>query len=326
ATTHDTEAALMQGFIREGYLTKASYPPGDVQVIKRGMYALEQTAVSDIGALADIDEQGRIIQAKPTIDKTQHKQSTLVQEGILAFCHALGQYTQNNPWNSHSDALNSQLRSIFVRAAGFLTKEEATAFEKWSHDHISLKDSSRHDLGSNAYYEKHIQDMLPLNAFEDWGMTWPAAYAAKKGEALARTALGARSETLPPECFQSIDSLPIKIYIDHGKGFSSKPTHLIHVSSNAQRKFYLFHKLTSMKKPLRKVKLELDCPNAYIKIESLQFTARFTNSPDTEIYTHSLEQKNPFLTKEDPLTLTHPFDSSHIYQLHVNLCFATLRL
>lgn len=337
-TTHDTELALMQGFTREGYLSKMNYPYCDVQVIKRGMYAMEQTSIAGLGALVDIDEAGHVLTATPSMSQEQMQQARTIQEGILAFSNCMGKFVLKNGWNSSSDALIHQLRGILVRATGWPTKAEANSFETWSHDHISLQDSSRHALGKSNYYEEFIKDMLPKWAFEDWGMTWPFVYAAKTSKTLTETALVGRSEIIPPECFLSIDAIPLRVYIDHGEGFSTKAEKELLLRSNANRKFYAFDKLFSIHAPIKKIRLEIDLPNSYIKMASLRLTTQFTNSPAKELHTFfengstnkdlicSLSQEIPhlFLTQSSPLTLTYSFNNPNIYQIYLNFCFGIL--
>lgn len=339
ATSHDTDTAMMQGFIREGYLTKANYPQGDVRVIRRGMYPMEQTAIAGLGPMVDIDENRNIITAKPSMTKLQERESLIVQEGIMAFCHTLGKFLQNNPWNSRSENLIRQLRHIWLRSAGCPTKEEANAFKQWAHDHVSHKGASTHVLGKNKYYEKFIKDMLPKFAYEDWGMTWPAAYAAKHGEVLTKTAFAGHIETTPPACFLSIDDLPLKIFIDHGKGFPKKAAEHLSLKSNANRKFYAFHKLFSITQPIKQIRLEIEAPNSLVKIESLRLTTHRTDDPGSKMATffESEEEKNihcsypqekpgVFACKEAPLALTCTFEDPHVYLLYINLCLSTFSI
>lgn len=336
-TANGTEGALMQGFIREGYLLKANYPTGAMRVVKRGLYPLEQTGTSDLGILIDITEKGEVITGKSLISKTQARESAIVQQGIFAFCQTLGKFNQNNKWNSNSENLIEQLRHIFVRAAGCPTKKEAKAFGNWFHDHVSIKGTSTHVLGKNKYYEKFIKDMLPENAFEDWGLTWTSGYAANKNEMLAKTALEARLETIPTECFLSIDEIPLRIYVDYGKGFSKKATATLSVKSNANRNFYIYHKLLAFKKSIKKIRLELSCKDSLVHIQSLRFTSSRTDTPESQMsvfFESNKKEKNistsypqtqpgTFDCKNQPLILTYPMESPHVYLVHINLCFNT---
>lgn len=336
ATAYDTDLALMQGFIREGYLMKANYPQGDVRVLKRGMYAMEQTALAGLGSLVDIDDQGQVITAESHMTPHQEKEGMIVQQGILAFCEALGK--QNKGWNSKSENLIAELRSILVRSAGCPTKTEATAFQEWSHDHVSIQGTTAHFLGKSAYYDRFIKDMLPQFAFEDWGMTWPASYAAKHGEILAKTALIGYSRAVPPKCFLSIDEIPLKIFLDHGQGFLKKATALLPLKSNANRAFYAYHKLFSIKKPIQKIRLELHTRDSLIKIESLRLTVNYTTTPKTDLFPFfesdkkeknlacSYPEKTPglFASGDDPLVLTYDFENPAVYLVHLNLCFLKL--
>lgn len=297
------------------------------------MYAMEQIAVAGLGSLIDFDEKGGVVTDRISMPKFQEKQAFEVQKGIMAFCHTLGKYLQNNPWNSHSENLIAQLRRILVRSAGLPTKVEANALRKWCHDFVSTKGASTHVLGENKYYEKYIKDMVPKLAFEDWNMTWPAAYAAKQGEVVTNVAYLGRSKIIPTDCFLSIDEIPLKIFVDHGKGFLKKAT--LPLKSNANRSFYAYHKLFSAKKPIEKIRLELSCPNASIKIETLRLTVNYSDTLDQEMFPFFESGQNEILTScpeekpglfacgEEPLALTYAFANPNAYLVHINLCFNT---
>jgi len=202
-TIHKAIAPLLRDSMREGYLLKLGHPLGDTAVIKRGLYVLEQTAVSNIGTLLDIDENSQIITGEVKTSPDQIHQSQLVVEGVDSFFDHIGRHIQSGKvrWNSRSEALVKQLRQILLRATGLPTKKEVQHFGNWGHDHVSAKETDLHTIGSNSYYEHHIKDMLPTDAFNDWGMTWPTAYAAKSSETLALMAKVVKSGALPKECF-----------------------------------------------------------------------------------------------------------------------------
>lgn len=340
-TIHKAIAPLLRDSIREGYLLKLGHPLGDTAVIKRGLYVLEQTAVSNIGTLLDIDENSRIITDEVKTQPAQIHQSQLVVDGVHSFFDHIGRYIQSGKihWNSRSEALVKQLRQILVRATGLPTKKEVQYFGDWGHDHVSAKDTDLHTIGNNSYYEHHIKDMLPAEAFNDWSMTWPAAYAAQSSETLALMAKVVKSGALPKECFLSEDAYPVKIYMDFKDTLSTTPAEVLSLRSNANRRFYAYVKLISMKpSPMDQIRIAIEIPSSYIQIESLCITCndRLSPEPQETVYFESSQQKNTlttsipeifpstFLCGADPLILTCPLHQKEVYYVQIHLCFQIL--
>ena len=335
-TAHGTEQSLMNGNIREGYLIKAGFPHGVTRVVKRGMYALEQTATAGLASMVDIDARGNIVTGPILVSKKQIEQAHLVQEGIRAYCQQQGLYMLAGAiqWDSSNGSLSKLLQQMLVRASGYLTPLEARKLGTWSHDHVSGKGAtSKHVLGKDRYYEQHIPDMLPEIAFEDWGITWPAAYAAKRDSSLALMTQQARMGTLPKECFQSLDFLLLKVFLNTGSGFSTKATRREEVHSN-QIAISFHIKLSSIKKPITAIRFELSYPNALIRIKSLRMIAyeKTHSNPVPSFFLNrkqlrlpSLVQPNkcsltPFMCRKKPLTLTYSFTDPDIYALQINIC------
>lgn len=337
ATSSSSQMALMKGFNREGYLFQAGFPEAEYKVAFEGHYALEQSATTGLGPLIDITEDGEIITDDIQINSLQEKQSSMMQKGILDFCHVLGRHTQKTSWKPDSEKLIAQLRNILVKAAGRPTRAEAKAMGEWYHDHVSGKDTSLHVLGKNEYYERYIKDMLPTYAYKDLEVAWPAAYAAQQSKYLAQTAFVSRSKIIPRKCLLSLDQIPFAIYIDYGKGFSSKPTSQLSLRSNANRSFYAYEKITSTKKPIKKIRLELLCPDSFIRITSLRMRLDYMDTPETEILTffgedthetridcsYPKKEEGLFTSEKAPLVLTHSFEKPNIYLVQVDICFST---
>jgi predicted HAD superfamily hydrolase len=336
-TTSNIEMPLLRGTVLEGYLLKAGFPEGATKAIKRGLYVLEQTATAGIGALADINEKGNVVNAKSYVSKKQKNQAEIIQKGIEFFCHILGKNIQNNTisLNNFSEALVAQLRNILIRACSDPTTNEAQAFEKWYHDHVSRKDASLHTLGTNQYYEKFIQHMLPEAVFEDWGITWPAGYAAKVDKSLASLVRLIRLNIIPPESLLSLDSYSLNIFIDKGKGKEKKAFQKLFMRSNPNRHFYTFTKLWSINKPIKSLYLVLDCPHSQVRINSLRLTiySKAHLEATQHIFFESNEQEsriissepstpalNTFICHDNALTLSYSFDIPDIYWLHINFC------
>ncbi len=343
-TTQHTIPALLQGNLREGYLLKAGYPLDATFAVRRGIYAMEQTATAGLSPLVDIDAQGDLVFGDNVASKSQVRQAHLVQQGIYAFCRLLGEYIRSGAimWNASSEQLTDQLRGMLIRATTYPTKLEALRLGSWSHDHVSGKNTaSKHVFGEDQYYERMIGDMLPRAAFEDWGMTWPAAYAAKQDDSLARMAQAARMEILPQRCFLSLDTVPFEIFLDRGTGFSKKPTRRLELRSNANRNFFSLVKLDSLHKPIRALRLELISPFSLVRIRSLRLMVSdksqpvaakyifFESTSDEEKIDHSgTEQAGPgiFDCKDSPLVLTYLCETPLVYAVQVNFCCEIFRL
>jgi predicted HAD superfamily hydrolase len=331
-TVHGTEKSLLNGFIREGYLIKANYPENLSYAVLRGLYVLEQTATTGIGTLMDIDEKGNVITEKNRASKKQIKEVSLVREGIKAFSSYLGSYIlkMHIQWNATSQALLNLLRENLLRMTSYPTKEEATYLGNWRHDHVSVKGTSQHILGKNAYYEHYIENMVPKIAFEDWGMTWPAAYAAKKSLSLVKALEAYRLRTLPEDSFLSQDFIELKVFINN----SIKPLGISKVRSNANRKFYAFFRLQSLQEPIEELKLEFNLSSQLIRINSLRLTLHTDLKKGEEQYVFFESEKDELLFKassiqiapktfhaKEPFILTHLLEVPQVNFLKINLCF-----
>lgn len=339
-TTEKPDQALLEGSVFEGYLMKAGYPPGTLNTVRRGWYTLEQTAVADLGPLLDIDEHQNIIVGKSNATEAQKHQAHIVQQGIKAFCHQFGQHIQSGAitWNSQCDALTEQLRQILIRGTSYPTLEEAQRFEAWSHDHVSLSGTVDYVLGKNAYYEKFVTDMIPQIAFEDWGMTWPYAYAAKKSKFLALAEQAARLRLIPNECFLSVDAISLNIFLDVGNGFPKKPKERLELHSNPNRGFYGFTKLISIRKAIRGLRLEANFKSAIVSIKSLRLTVAHKNSSKVDLFAFFESDREETKVDLDPvpsingstffcedgLKLQHMFEDDDVYSVQVNVCFEAL--
>lgn len=341
ATRERCQLALLQGNIREGYLMKVGIPKDASNAVALGPYPIiEQVAIGGIGAMIDLDEKGEIITTESHASDRQAKNVEMMQHGVIAFCHQLFQYIQNGAltWNAFSEEMLEQLRSTLIRAATYPTKEEAQLLGEWHHDHVSGR-SGGHAIGNDRYYEKHIANITPQNGDQvssDWGMVWPPAYAAKHDKNLVLAQQSIRLKRLPKECFLSHDSVRVKVFIDHGAGFPKKATRNTPIHSNVSRSFSLFEEFFSIKKPIKRVRLELIIPRSLIRIKTLRFTIRrnstnkvqqrtFFESRKTkhhlEIQTDEQFEHNLFYSNGSNLTLTYTFELVDIYYVGLNLCF-----
>ncbi|MBA3957773.1 MAG: hypothetical protein H0X51_05190 [Parachlamydiaceae bacterium] len=340
-TDHRASYALLQGFIREGYLFNAGQPVDVALVIQRGFYVLEQSATADLLPLIDIDDEGKVVHGESIIGKQQQAQVVLVRRGIEAMCHLMGQTVARGAikWNPFSEALIEQLRQILVRLTGHPTHREAVKFGHWSHDHRSGTHHA-HVLGKDKYYDKFIGDMFPDEVFKDLAIAWPAAYAAKKDENYAIAAQLVRSGLLKKESFLSHDTIPLKVFLDTGSGFHKKATRAISLHSNANRRFYAFTKLCSFIHPMRNVRLELFPHGAsLIRIKSLRFNChlRSTSAPEMLAFFEGDEEPDIgweatkvvgggmfFCEENQSLIIDYRFDDPGVYMIQCSFCFELL--
>lgn len=340
-TTQAANSGLLRGIVREGYLFKGGEPPCN-NAHKKGCFVLEQTATAEtgVGSLHDIDEEGKIVTSPLKIPAKQKKQAEMVQKGIFALFDLAGSYIQSGALQLDADSreLQNQLREILLRSMINTTQEEAIKFGAWFHEHgpafnlIQL-------IGKNAYYENFIHDMLPVAAFKESGLNWPAAYAAKNSKYLTLMSQAMWLKTLPPECFLSKDAFSFRVFVDTGRNFSKKAQKQVELRSNPNRSFYTLVKLYSSKKAMKRVQLMLTFPSALVRIKSLRLIAfdKTTPEPHELAFFESQAEKqalkcisgkqmdfNTFLCT-DHLQFIHAFEQKGIYQLQIKLCCEMFR-
>lgn len=338
-TTDVTHYALLQGFIREGFLMKAGYPESMPLTLRRGLVVIEQVASSGLPPLLDIDEQGNIITGKREITEQQKKQFALVQQGIYAFCNAQEHYLQGGAlsWDAQSEPLTNQLRQILTRSMNRPTRQESEKFSRWRHDHRGgFKEFQV--FGNDPYYKRFIGDMFPKAVLQDANITWPGGYAAQHDSHLADAFHTVITRAVSPDCFLSHDILPMRITIDTGKGFSTKASLKVSMRSNADRTFFAFETLESIKKPIRQLRFELTSAQSIIRIKSLRLTYRQSSHPDAKQLVFfendaaiacEASRKidhNTFYCDADSLVLTYPFEEDDVYAVQIRLCCETFQL
>lgn len=335
-TTEATQAALLNDIICEGYLLKGGIPDTG-NAYKRGCFVLEQTATAEtgVGPLIDIESTGKIINLPFLIPEKQKRQAKCVQAGIFSFFDYAGHYIKKGALklNAHSEALQHQLRTLLLRSMINTTQAEAVKFGTWLHEHGPTAHSTQM-IGKNPYYERFIKDMLPIAAFKEGSLNWPAAYTAKYSKYLTLTTEALWMNTLPPRCFLSEDNFLLKIFLDTGKNFSKKAHQSIILRSNPNRHFYTLVRVFSSKKALKRVLLMLTFPEALVRIKSLRFIAfgkktplpyelTFFESENSSAQIECLSGKqldfNTFYC-DDKLQLLHAFKNSDIYQIKLKLC------
>lgn len=339
-TVDKNHYALLQGFIREGYLLKAGCPQEYAQTLLRSCYALEQCAICDLQPLINFDTEGQLIQGQNTIHRRQIHQICQMREGLYTFCKQLNGYINNQSiqWNAFSEPLVKQLLNILVRSTSYLTKQEADKLGVWGHDFSSRENTVR-VISSDAYYQSYIGDIVPGFSFKQDDIPWLAAITAKFDKNLARASQAVLMKKLPQKCFLSKDFIPLNVFIDTGNGFSKKPIKKLELHSTANRRFFGTVSLDSLKKNILKIRLELVCPEMLVRIKSLRLTVgRFsTPKPETLIFceskenpqlTSSVEQLdfNTFVTKKENLVLIHSFDHQDIYEVKIKLCFEVFEM
>lgn len=332
-TINETDTALMQGWIREGYLLKMGYPDL-VNAVKRGFYALEQVAVGSLGPLVDIDSAGQIVTTKPVASPQQQREAQIIQTGIKACFNRVGEYVQQGimKLDGSSEALAEQLRHLLVRSTSYPTQQEVELFSKWRHDHISGKGTGSHTFADDPYYAEVIADMLPEAALEDREIVWVGGYAAKKGRHVATQIQAILQKKMEKEWLLSSDTLPVHLFLDVGKGFSKKPTVQLNVRSNPNRCFYVYRRLISTKKTIQQIQIAVDRPHALIRIKSLHLRVRYRQKPEADQFIFFEKEKEElihcsekevapctFLCRENPLRLTYRFNDEEAYLIDLNL-------
>jgi len=334
-TTENVCASLLRGNVSEGFLFKGGYPfYGNAH--KKGCFVLEQTATAEtgVGPLADISPEGEILNHPFLIPEKQKKQSILIQKGIFAFfdyaCGAIKRgalhiSSQSEPWLH-------QLRSIFLRSMLNPTQTEASKFGHWKHEHGPFQHLTQ-VIGKNSYYDTYIKDMLPVAAFKESRLNWPAAYTAKQSKYLTLTSEAMWLKTLPPECFLSQDSYPLKIFVDTGRDFSQKATQVLELRSNPNRQFFALTKLSSTKKPIERIQLVFAFPPSLVRIHTLRISVydakhpvpqelcffESTQVPKIEMYSRETLSFNTFYC-EEPLKMIYTLPSQNVYQIDFKLC------
>jgi predicted HAD superfamily hydrolase len=335
-TTHIANAALLAKVITEGYLFKGGDPP-HTNAYKKGCFVLEQvaTAATGLGPLLDITSDGDIITHPFLIPPKQKRQAQIVQQGIFAFFEFAGEAIKSGALvlDAHSDALQNQLRNLLLRSMLNATQTEALKFGSWQHEHGPTAQLTQ-VIGKNNYYDRFIKDMLPIAAFEESGLNWPAAYTAKQCKYLTLISEAMWLKTLPPQCFLSQDNFSLRIFLDTGKNFSKKATQHIDLRSNPNRHFYTLVQLFSSKKAMKRILLMLSFSSSLVRIKSLRFVIYDKNTPvpqqlaffESQTAPPSIEciwgkqiDSNTFYC-DDYLKLIHTFDNSAIYQIKLKLC------
>lgn len=333
--------ALLESQMREGYLIKNGYPYDNVHM--KGCFVLEQTATAEMGMgpLHDIGQEGQIITTPSMIPKAQKRQAKAVQQGIFAFFDMMGPYIKSGEikWDSKSEALQNQLRNVFMRSMGHVTTKEAQKFGPWLHEHAASEHLTQ-VIGEDEYYERFMKDMLPANAFKEYGLNWPGAYAAKQSENLALVSNVSWMKMIPSECFLSEDQFALKIFLDKGKGFSRRPAKELELRSNPNRCFYALCKINASKQSIEKVRLSLEFPQALVRIKSLRLMVYDRKSPMPQLLTffesesdssgmecHCKEQIN-FNTfySDESLELIHLLQNDEVYEIKVKLCCEMFKL
>lgn len=332
ATSETGDQALLQGHLREGFLFKGSYPHALKAILIGSHYPLEKVAVTEIGPLIDIDEQCRIITRKMKVSVREKREVAATLQGIYAFCHKLGKSIKSKTivWDSNSEALQEQLRAIFVGLATLPTSEEAKKLGGWNHDLVTRENDSFHTLAEDVYYKKFIADMLPKAAFHDPNIVWPAAFAAQRHPALASMAQAALLKTVPEDVFFSIDHFALEIFLNHGKGYTLKPFKRLNLRSNPNRHFYVLEKIGSLKKPIRSILMRLHAPKSLVKIIDFRFMIHEMETSDSKeivVEPHDLQIKmneNGVYVSEKELTIEYSFTEKNIYFVQINLCLGIL--
>lgn len=338
-TERGTDASQLRGHIREGFLQKVAFPKGSVKLVRKGFFALEQTATAELLPLKDFDEEGNVLLGKSVISEKQQQQARLVQEGIDLFIAQFIEYQSLEmiTLDPTSMYLENQLREILIRSASLLTQSEAKYFGAWCHDFATGRDTMHDTLpvGDIAYYDHFIADMVPDAAFDDHEIIWPAAYLAKYDENWALAAKTVYTEALPARCFQSHDTLPIKITLSK----SQKESYKIQMRSNANRRFFALETYYSLDQAIKEIRFEITCPKHLIRINSLRMFVRTKLNADRSEYiffeagneekvkcqaTKFIED-NTYYCAEN-LSMTYPFEVEGIYSVQVNLCCEIFKL
>lgn len=337
-SNYKSQYGVLQGCVREGYLLNAGFPYDATQIIHRGLHVLEQTAIPHIGSLIDFDVEGNVLTGTSHLPEKQVHQVKLVREGISAYCKRFGEaiINQEISWDSSSEKSKALIRRILMRATGYPTKHEADRFSNWRHDlmitQLLSKQNEYVNVAKDDYFDRYVSDMLPQVISKDWTMIWPAGYAAKQDKYLTLSTEAVRAEYLPLHAFLSQDAVQLKVYFDTGKGFSKKATRVFELHSNPNRSFFIFRRISSVKKPIRKIRIELDRPNCLLYIKTIRFTLERYGVPQNEIVSFFETKKipdnlkvsggvlsglNTFQLKNKPLVITHTFEHGDVYAIHL---------
>jgi predicted HAD superfamily hydrolase len=357
--------ALMQGFIKEGYLMKAGHPKYCVKSFVSGGRVLEQTAIAGKQPLIDFDQEGVPITGHLFTPQKQLKEMQLVNEGILACFEQLSRYinVEAITWNASSEALAEQLRQMLVRATSRPSRQEAIRFGSWTHDHRSGIHVST-AIGKNEYYDRFVGDIFPQMIYHNEShIVWPVAVVAKYDDYMTQAVQEVLKSELPDDCFLSHDTLPVKVFMGTEKGFSRRATRSLHLHSNVNRSFFLAESLFSLKKPISKLRIEIKTLHTLVRIKSLRLTVQNRHNPQPEefIYFESPEEKKSQEKKyegvhqkidglqelqdsqglqelwrqeidagvfysNESFTLEYHFDAVDIYAVEIKMCLETFRL
>lgn len=323
-TDQSSRYSLLQGYPREGFLLKAGMPKEMHRGVRRGLFILEQASSTfGEGSLKDINDQGDPITNPVVTSPAQEKEAAIVRAGISTFCEEFGKQIQQEAiqFNSKSDALRKQLQQILIRASNLPTPDEVSHFKEWGHDHVSGR-SKAHLLGKDNYYEQFIGAILP-GGFEpeDWRITWPAAYAAQYDENWELAAHLVRLKKLPPKGLLSHDAFPLRIFLDTGKGFGKRAKEVIELRSNANRKFYRYFKIWSIKKPIQGIQFELEMgQNKMVRFNSIRMELHRIGEPLPIALELFEEGSHKVKSKNGIIKLKHKFYDKDIYLILINFC------
>ncbi len=280
-TLYGTGFAALSGQALEGFLLHAGQPPGDVNVVKRGVYVLEEVAIADCDIMDEISDDGTVLVEKPLVGKRQQREALIAQQGIKAFCEALGEKILAGDicWDSSAEALRKILRSIAVGFTGLPTREESTRYSHWRHDPVSAKDGRLVSLGDDPYYKRFIKDMTPGHAFSSMDETWHSSYAARIDPFLALAWKAESEMTLPARCFLSQDYLTLSVFLDRGLDFPKSPAKRLLLRSNANRSYYAYQRFFSSKRAIKRIKLVLPF-KGLVRVLSLRFDLNHQGAPE----------------------------------------------
>ncbi len=332
--------APLGGRILEGYIVQAGQPLGGLQVLRRGLYVLEQAAIGDCRTMVDVTEDGEVVTDRPFVSENQQREAMLAQEGIKAFCDALGKKIAAGDirWSASSAALKTCLLNMATGLAGSPTREEAIRYSSWRHDVVTASDAPTFSLGRSGYYRRFIADMLPHAAYLGIEETWHASYAARVDPFLALMCRVESQMTVPARCFLSRDYLVMSVFWDRGAGFGRRPRKRILLRSNPNRSFFAYCRVCSPKTSIRRIRLVLPF-SGLIQVRSLRFDIGHQASAVTEhrcffetpavgndgLHTSPREVvRGVFASRgKQPLDLVYDVDVPDAFLVQVRLCCAT---
>jgi hypothetical protein len=221
-----------------------------------------------------------VITRKSIVSQRQQREALIAQQGVKAFCEALGERIVYHEicWNSSSPALKGILLKIITGLTGVPTKEEAVRYSSWQHEPAC---GGMVSLGNAPYYRHFIKDLLPEIAFKGAEETWQASYAARVDPFLALMSKAEGQMILPAKCFLSQDHLVLSVFMDKGAGFTKIPKRHLVLRSNANRSYFAYCRLYSPKKSIQRIKLKLPF-TGLVLVRSLRFDFNHQGLEETE--------------------------------------------